>query len=132
MVDPGESDSIENPAALPSWLMTTARRQALRYVRTRQRVVPVESVPEVVSSEGLDEALLDSELKLAVIRGLRRLSDSCQSLLRLLTVNPPLSYAEIAELLDCSIGDIGPRRMRCLKRLRLTPEVFPFVDVLGG
>jgi RNA polymerase sigma factor (sigma-70 family) len=122
-------DSIEHPAALPAWLITTARRQALQYVRTRQRLVPVADMPVEIDHAGLDDALLDSELKVAVARAFRRLSEACQTLLRLVTMSPPLSYAEVAEILGKPIGDIGPSRMRCLQKLRLTPELVPFSDV---
>jgi RNA polymerase sigma factor (sigma-70 family) len=122
-------DSIEHPAALPAWLITTARRQALQYVRTRQRLVPVADLPVEIDHAGLDDALLDSELKVAVARAFRRLSEACQTLLRLVTMSPPLSYAEVAEILGKPIGDIGPSRMRCLQKLRLTPELVPFSDV---
>jgi RNA polymerase sigma factor (sigma-70 family) len=121
-------DSIERPAALPAWLMTTARNQALQYVRKRARTVPVAEVPEMASVDSLDEAMLDDEVRVAVARAFRRLSAACQQLLRLLTVTPALSYAEIAELLDKPIGGLGPQRIRCLKQLRLAPELVPFAD----
>ncbi len=46
------------------------------------------------------------------------LSDRCRELLALLMVDPPLSYAEIADELDRPIGSIGPTRQRCLDSLR--------------
>ena len=111
------------------WIMTTARNQALQYLRKRAKLVPVADLPEVGSLFELDEALLDDELRVAVARAFRRLSNACQRLLRLLTVSPPLSYAEIAELLDRPIGSLGPQRIRCLKQLRLAPELVAFIDV---
>ena len=122
-------DTIQQPAALPAWLMTTARNQALQYLRKRAKLVPVADLPEVGSLFELDEALLDDELRVAVARAFRRLSNACQRLLRLLTVSPPLSYAEIAELLDRPIGSLGPQRIRCLKQLRLAPELVAFIGV---
>jgi RNA polymerase sigma factor (sigma-70 family) len=123
-------DSIEQPAALPAWLMTTARNQALQYLRKRSKYVPVAEVAEQMSVAALDEALLDDELRVAVARAFRRLSNACQRLLRLLTVEPALSYSEIAELLDRPIGSLGPQRSRCLKQLRLAPELVPFIDLV--
>jgi RNA polymerase sigma factor (sigma-70 family) len=122
-------DTIEQPAALPAWLMTTARNQALQFLRKRAKYVPVADLPEVGSAINLDEALLDDELRVAVARAFRRLSAACQRLLRLLTVSPSLSYAEISELIGTPIGSLGPQRIRCLKQLRLTPELIPFIDV---
>jgi RNA polymerase sigma factor (sigma-70 family) len=123
-------DSIQRPGGLPKWLMTTARNQALHYLKESRRMVPVADAAEQPNYEALDETLLDSELKVAVARAFRRLSDACQTLLRLLTVTPALSYGEIAELLGRPVGDIGPQRMRCLKKLRLAPDLIPFLDVL--
>jgi RNA polymerase sigma factor (sigma-70 family) len=124
-------DTIQQPAALPAWLMTTARNQALQYLRKRSKYVPVSDLPERGSAIDLDEALLDDELRVAVARAFRRLSAACQRLLRLLTVSPPLSYAEIAELIDTPIGSLGPQRSRCLKQLRLAPELAPFIDTVS-
>jgi RNA polymerase sigma factor (sigma-70 family) len=122
-------DTIRNPRALPSWLMTTARNEARQYVRRRARTVPVDSVPDSVDTRSLDEALLDDELHVAVLRAFGRLPARCQQILRLLTVDPPMSYAEIAELLDLTHGDIGPTRGRCLEKLRRMPELVAFGDL---
>ena len=122
-------DRIERPAALPAWLMSTARNQALQYLRKRSRTIPVAEVPEVATVASLDEGLLDSELGVAVARAFQRLSDACRQLLRLMTATPALTYAEIAELLDRPVGALGPQRIRCLKQLRLAPELVPFIDV---
>jgi DNA-directed RNA polymerase specialized sigma24 family protein len=46
------------------------------------------------------------------------ISAQCQQLLRLLLVDPPLSYDEISSMLDMPKGSIGPTRQRCLVRLR--------------
>lgn len=122
-------DTIEHPAALPAWLMTTARNQALQHLRKRAKTVPVAELPEEASTISLDEALLDDEMRVAVARAFRRLSSACQRLLRLLTVTPSLSYAEIADLIETPIGSLGPQRLRCLNQLRLAPELVPFIDV---
>ena len=45
-------------------------------------------------------------------------SAPCQTLLRLLIADPPLSYDEISAVLDMPKGSIGPTRQRCLVRLR--------------
>lgn len=121
-------DTIERPSGVAAWLMTTARNQALQYVRRRAKTVLVADVPDVPTLDGLEVALLDEELRIALARAFARLSTACQSLLRLLTVSPPLSYAEVAELLDRPVGSLGPQRIRCLERLRVAPELAPFID----
>ena len=42
----------------------------------------------------------------------------CRSLLRVLLADPAPSYAEVSAALDMPVGSIGPRRQRCLQRLR--------------
>ena len=52
-----------------------------------------------------------------------RLSDRCQTLLRLLLADPEPSYQEIGAALGIAVGTIGPARMRCLERLRRSAEL---------
>jgi RNA polymerase sigma factor (sigma-70 family) len=122
-------DRIEKPASLVSWLMTTARNEALQFVKARSRYVPM-AEPDVASVDhrGMDEALLDSELSVAVWRAFQHLSAACQSILRLLTLDPPLPYDEIVELLGLPHGSIGPTKGRCLEKLRSRPELRVFLD----
>ncbi len=122
-------DKIKEPLALPKWLMVCADNQAKNYLRRKARVFPVATVPEVDDSVDVDVALLSRESRNAVYLGFQRLNPICQDLLRLLTVDPPLTYAEIAARLGRSHGDIGPTRRRCLDKLRQTPEV---VAILGS
>ena len=48
----------------------------------------------------------------------RRLSEGCQQLLRLLTIEPALSYEEISDATGRPIGSLGPTRARCIERLK--------------
>jgi DNA-directed RNA polymerase specialized sigma24 family protein len=52
----------------------------------------------------------------------RDLPALCRTLLRVLLSDPAPSYAEVSENLDMPVGSIGPRRARCLERLRVTVE----------
>jgi len=56
-----------------------------------------------------------------------QLPAQCQKLLGLLTHDPPLSYAEISNRLNMSIGGIGPNRARCLDRLRRCPPLAAWI-----
>ena len=122
-------DRIEEPKALASWLMTTARRLALAHLRRTGRVVPTADFDDASNGQPIDESLLDSELHGVVAAAFNRLGEACQRLLRLLTAQPPLAYADIALALDWPIGSIGPRRQRCLANLMATPEIKRY---LGG
>ena len=122
-------DTVREPAKLPGWVATTARNEVLTLLRSRKRDIPTDDVDLRQPVVHLDfaEALMDAELRDALQGALARLSPACQQLLRLLTVDPPLSYAEIGELLDIPHGSIGPTRQRCLERLREAPELRPFL-----
>ena len=114
--------SIHNPDALPGWLATTARREALRILQRRGRDVLVRSedlatnVADAAVDE-LDAALLDDERDVALWRCFRQLTERCQQLLRVLMSADRPAYAEVSAAFDMPIGSIGPTRMRCLKRL---------------
>ena len=127
-------DTIEKPGSLVSWLMTTAKNEARQFTRVNSRLVPTESLddaPALIDSRNLDESLLDSEVRVAVWRAFQQLPQRCQRLLRLLTVDPPLAYAEISEVLGLPHGSIGPNRMRCLDLLREMPTLAQFGDQIS-
>ena len=121
--------SLREPRALPKWLATTARNEANAVCRTRRRLVPTDVLPlrEVLPGDH-DRDMLDDELLVAVMAAFATLPPPAQAMLRLLTAVPPLSYEEIASLLDVPVGSIGPTRQRHLQRLRTA--LIPYLN--GG
>lgn len=125
-------DRIREPAKLAGWLGQTTRNECVGVVRQRGRVQPAEEVVELgqpVDASGValpepGERLERDESRAAVAAAFDRLPDRCQQLLRLLLVDPPISYDEISDLLDMPVGSIGPTRARCLDSLRSSPEIF--------
>lgn len=114
---------IDNPEALPGWLATTARREALGVLRRKGRDVLTrndDTGTDAVDPEApeLDAALLDSERDAQLWACFAQLPDRCQQLLRALMASDRPVYADVAEAFDMPIGSIGPTRMRCLERLR--------------
>jgi len=114
---------IDNPEALPGWLATTARREALGILRRRGRTVLTRDedlgvdLADPASTE-LDSALLEDERDVELWASFAKLPERCQQLLRvLMAVDRPV-YAEVSAAFDMPIGSIGPTRMRCLERLR--------------
>ncbi len=114
---------IDNPEALPGWLATTARREALGILRRRGRTVLTRDedlgvdLADPASTE-LDSALLEDERDVELWASFAKRPDRCQQLLRvLMAVDRPV-YAEVSAAFDMPIGSIGPTRMRCLERLR--------------
>jgi RNA polymerase sigma factor (sigma-70 family) len=107
-----------NPDGVGAWLATTARREALRTLRRNTRCVPSAEIEPVVQSLELDARLLRDERAAALACAFARLPSRDQSLLRMLALDPPLSYEEIGAALSMRIGSIGPTRGRALERLR--------------
>jgi RNA polymerase sigma factor (sigma-70 family) len=114
---------LRNPDHLAGWLSTTARHECLRVLRLGHRERPDEQIalgrdfggqPE----PGPESALLADEERAAVAAAFARLSQRCQSLLRLVVAEPGLSYADVSQALGIPVGGIGPTRGRCLRQLR--------------
>ncbi len=112
---------IREPERIGAWLATTARNESLRMQRLARRQVPVEAVAEIpcprptADTEG---RLIKEERDAALWRAFDSLSGPCKVLLRTLMADPAPSYGEVSAVLDMPIGSIGPRRNRCLQRLR--------------
>jgi RNA polymerase sigma factor (sigma-70 family) len=124
------SGTISDPQAVAGWLLTTARREAWRVSRRNTESIPVsDEILEVVGDDELsaeDVAVLndsDNTLWAAV----RRLSDRCQRLVRIVAFEQRPDYAKIARELEMPIGSIGPTRGRCLSKLREALEGFEAV-----
>jgi len=114
-------DRIREPRRVGAWLAATARHECLRTVRRAGREVPageVEPEPAQASGPSAADRLFRTERDAALWQGFGGLSESCQSLLRILMGDPAPSYEEVSEALDMPVGSIGPTRARCLERLR--------------
>ncbi len=115
-------DRIHEPEALPGWLLTTCRREAIRVIRAKGKEVLAydsdEGNDEPDDSPPPDTALLTDERDAALWAAFRRLGERCQRLLRVLMAPECPPYAVVAVELGMPVGSIGPTRMRCLTRLR--------------
>lgn len=110
---------IEDPEKLPGWLATTCRREAIRVSKLRDRMIPTEFEYDVEDeSPSLETLMVEDEESRSVVIAFKKLSEGCQQLLRLLTVEPSLSYEEIADATGRPIGSLGPTRARCIERLK--------------
>lgn len=112
---------VRDPERLGLWIATTARRESLRLLGRKKRVVPTDFdearyEPEPQRSHETD--VIDRDEVSGVLAALKKLGDDCQALLRLVLSPTPMNYAEIAAALDIAVGTIGPRRARCLSQLR--------------
>jgi RNA polymerase sigma factor (sigma-70 family) len=125
-------DTIEQPALVGAWLISTSRREAWR-LRRRERLAGISGAEGDVLRELADDSALPDELverleaqrRLHLALGL--LDERCRELLTLLYLRPDTpSYAEIAAALGMREGAVGPTRARCLQKLRrLLPDEQP-------
>jgi RNA polymerase sigma factor (sigma-70 family) len=116
--------SIRDPEAIPAWLATTARNEALRVLRLRGREVLVEGD----GIDRADESPFPSEVRAArderdqraalVRRAVEALPGRDRTLVLFLLSYPGASYLEISAALDMPVGSIGPIRARAFGRLR--------------
>jgi RNA polymerase sigma factor (sigma-70 family) len=119
-------DRLNDASRVGPWLATTARRECLRTVAQRRRVVPTDDETQFErldgTDAGLDASMLAAERCETVNAALARLPQRWREIMTLLTSDPPTPYEEISARLGVPIGSIGPTRRRCLRRLEVLLE----------
>lgn len=74
-----------------------------------------------------EQALLAWERQQLVSQTFLALPDECRQLLTMLyAAEPTYSYADVAKILALPVGSIGPKRARCLARLRVLLKEFGY------
>jgi RNA polymerase sigma factor (sigma-70 family) len=120
--------SLRDPARLPGWLATTARRESLRVLAGRRREAPgdVPDGPDADHTSVPEAFVLTEDRDSRLWQAFSELPERCQQLLRVLATAPDLSYVEVGSALGIPVGSIGPTRGRCLQALRrrLHPDDF--------
>ncbi len=113
-------DRIRKPNSLAGWLAQTARNECLRAIKLGNRENLRDDIEVDLVDHGppVDQAITDRARDEVLWQAFESLSEACQRLLRLLIADPPISYEQVGELLDMSVGSIGPTRARCLDKLR--------------
>lgn len=132
---------LAQPDRLQAWIVTTAKREALRARQMGQRTVSMtraeddEGQPMGLGLEDTladdaplaEEALSDLQQLHLLRQGLDRLDERCRELLTLLfrDEDDSVAYDDIASRLHMAVGSIGPTRSRCLAKLRQLVEGGP-------
>lgn len=129
-------ESIQEPRAVVSWLVTTVRRDAWRATRrdrpvrsddlsaTIGQVDPADTNWVASGTAGPGPAAaaeLDEEARVLWAH-VQELPERCQTLLRVIAFADRPDYAAISEALGMPVGSIGPTRGRCLAKLRAALE----------
>jgi RNA polymerase sigma factor (sigma-70 family) len=114
---------IIEPRALPGWLSTTARREALAILRAQQRTIPTEDVADRVAPHDPDmaAALMEGELRRALDRAVEKLPRSQRLIVEAL-LREPESYDALSAELGIPRGSLGPLRGRAVRALRAQLE----------
>jgi RNA polymerase sigma factor (sigma-70 family) len=114
---------IREPNSLPSWLVSTARREAIRLgTKARKYVLCAEPCMDYGEGAVTDNYPTDNGYEPATEQALANLPTRYETLLRLLMADEDLSYLDISRRMDVPVGSIGPMRMRAL---RLLTEALP-------
>ncbi len=127
-------DEIRDLAALPGWLATTTRRECGRIPCTARRphapvyAVNAENLPDR-QADPADEELLAAERHAALREAFSRLPPDGQQLIAMLSADPPVPYTEISARLGIPVASIGPKRSRCLDKLRRDPAILPHSSI---
>ena len=123
---------IRDPAALAGWIATTTRRECGRTLRApkgpaARHLLDAETIADQQTPMA-EEELLAAERHAALLQALTRLPRCCQQLITLLTADPPVPYAQISAEMGIPVGSIGPRRSRCLEKLRRDPAIAALIN----
>jgi len=123
----GHLGNLREPAALPGWLATTARRECLRVLHAGRPlaagcVLDAETLPDDQAGT-VEQELLAAERQAVLREAFLDLPPCGQRLIALLLEDPPVPYAEISVRLGMPIGSIGPSRRRYLDKMRRHPAI---------
>jgi RNA polymerase sigma factor (sigma-70 family) len=123
---------LQEPQAIPRWIITTGRRESIRYLSSQRRVRssdPLDPEYQAIATDDADpdEGLFRAERHEVLLAGLAELPSRQRELLFLLLEDPQPSYHDISERTGIPVGSIGPTRSRALERLRRTPPVRAYI-----
>ncbi len=111
---------IQDSSRICSWLITTAKREAILIRKRKASQFVSTSVPELSdSAENPEEQLLTLECQAQLEIALGQLDTPCRDLLKAFFFAPDdQSYDTIAVSLGYAPNTLGAKRRRCLDRLK--------------
>ncbi len=116
-------DTLRDRQQLSSWLMTVTRRACIKRWRSNKAEEVELMEGDHIQDTNLEENISHLEEQFLVQEAFARLSDRCKQMIEALFLkDPPLSYEEIAEKLEISLGSVGPTRARCLDKIKREVE----------
>ncbi len=111
---------IKDASRISSWLITTAKREALRQLRKAERNPNWGEYAGLVDPDPLPDArLMQLERQKHLEISLSQLDPACRRLLEaFFFCDDKKSYQEIARALGYSQNTLGPKRRRCLEKFK--------------
>jgi RNA polymerase sigma factor (sigma-70 family) len=125
--------TLREPGALAGWLATTTRREcgkarhATRELHAGGHAQDAETIPDE-QAEMSERQLRAAERDAALREAFTRLPPCCQRLIAMLTEDSSVPYTQISATLGIPLGSIGPRRSRCLTKLRRDPALAVLIN----
>ncbi|MEK7774884.1 MAG: sigma-70 family RNA polymerase sigma factor [Candidatus Zixiibacteriota bacterium] len=115
---------IQDASRLSAWLVTTAKREAIRLRRIDDRTDHDDQLIDNIPSGSAPDAELELLQQQSVLEnGLAEIDDRCRKLLHaLFFAEAELSYEEVSQQVGISFNSLGPIRQRCLARLKSALE----------
>ncbi|MEV8021855.1 sigma-70 family RNA polymerase sigma factor [Streptomyces sp. NPDC086554] len=117
---------VRTPDKLRAWIVTVARREALRHRTRSERHVPVgggHDLHDIADTGVTPEERAVERAEAALVRAaVERLDPGHRALLLLLFSDTSPSYTEISARLGIPRGSIGPTRKRALEQLKALLE----------
>jgi RNA polymerase sigma factor (sigma-70 family) len=122
---------LQDPSRLAAWLVTTAKREAIRIKRRLGSDPGDDSVNEQADSAPLpDEELLQLEKQSHIEIAIAQLEPRCRKLVdAFFFADEDKTYEEIAKSLGIAANSLGPIRRRCLERLKIVLEESGYLEV---
>jgi RNA polymerase sigma factor (sigma-70 family) len=115
---------IKDSSRLSAWLVTTAKREAMRLRRIDDRTDPDEQLIDNIASDSAPDADLELLQQQSLLEnGLAEIDERCRKLLQALFFSEDeLSYEDVSKQVGISFNSLGPIRQRCLAKLRSSLE----------
>jgi RNA polymerase sigma factor (sigma-70 family) len=118
-------DELRDPDRASSWLVTIARRECLKVMRSGRREVPgleLQADQRDERSPHPESVAVDARMHDLLWQHVNSLPASARDLVVALSSNDSPGYADFARRRGIPIGSIGPTRMRSLRKLRVSLE----------
>ncbi len=119
---------IQDPVRLSSWLVTTAKREAIRLKKRSASVAGDYDTEEPQDNTPLpDQELELVEAQAQLETALREIDLPCRQLLELFFfADEEFSYEQIARRLGVAPNTLGAKRRRCLEKLKRILENYGY------